>query len=35
MTSAVALDERAARQEAERRAQREKRRAQGDVDADL
>ncbi|NYH55554.1 putative membrane protein YccC [Nocardiopsis arvandica] len=35
MTSAVAQDERAALQEAERRAQRERRRAQKDVDADL
>ena len=35
MTSAVAQDERSARLEAERRAQREWRRAQGDVDADL
>ncbi|MFD6950420.1 MULTISPECIES: FUSC family protein [unclassified Nocardiopsis] len=35
MTSAVAQDERAARQEAERRAQRERHRAQRDVDADL
>ncbi|NYJ37892.1 FUSC family protein [Nocardiopsis aegyptia] len=35
MTSAVAQDERSARLEAERRAQRERRRAQGDVDADL
>lgn len=35
MTSAVAQDRRAALQEAERRAQRERRRAQKDVDADL
>ncbi|WP_017570514.1 FUSC family protein [Nocardiopsis halotolerans] len=35
MTSAIAQDERAARQEAERRAQREHRRAQRDSDADL
>ncbi|WP_082167001.1 FUSC family protein [Nocardiopsis sp. RV163] len=35
MTSAVAQDERAARQEADRRAQREHRRAQKDLDADL
>ena len=35
MTSAVALDERAAQQEADRRARREQRRARHDVDADL
>ena len=35
MAGAVALDERAARQEAERRALREQRRARHDVDADL
>ncbi|MES0835566.1 FUSC family protein [Nocardiopsis umidischolae] len=35
MTSAVAQDERAAQQEVERRAQRERNRAQKDVDADL
>ncbi|WP_187347078.1 FUSC family protein [Nocardiopsis sp. CNR-923] len=35
MTNAVAQDERAAQQEAERRALRERRRAQRDVDADL
>lgn len=35
MTSAVARDEHSARQDAERRAQRERRRAQHEVDADL
>jgi len=35
MTTAVAQDERSAQQEVERRAQRERHRAQKDVDADL